>query len=132
MRLIVCIDDKGGMAFNHRRQSRDRVVLEKIEELTKGGVLRTSLYSATLFPLSGIESSEDYLSLAVEDDFCFVELENVAPYEHQIKEITVFRWNRLYPADLYFPIDLTRWKLVYSEDFPGNSHEKITMEVYRK
>ena len=132
MRLIVCIDDRGGMAFNYRRQSRDRVVPEKIEELTKGGVLRTSPYSAKLFPLSVIESSEDYLSQAVEDDFCFAELENVAPYEHQIKEITVFRWNRLYPADLYFQIDLTQWKLVHSEDFPGNSHEKITMEVYRR
>ena len=32
MRLIVCLDDKNGMAFNHRRQSRDRIVTEKIEE----------------------------------------------------------------------------------------------------
>ena len=132
MRLIVCIDDKGGMAFNHRRQSRDRVVTKKIEGLAREDILRTSLYYAKLFPPDVIESSEDYLSQAAEDDFCFVELENVTPYEHQIKEITVFRWNRLYPADLYFQIDLTQWKLVHTEDFPGNSHEKITMEVYRR
>lgn len=36
MRLIVCLDDKNGMAFNHRRQSRDCIVIAKIEELTKG------------------------------------------------------------------------------------------------
>ena len=50
MRLIVCLDDKNGMAFNHRRQSRDRIVTEKIEELAKGSVLRLSPYSAKLFP----------------------------------------------------------------------------------
>ena len=26
MKLILCVDDKGGLAFNHRRQSRDRVL----------------------------------------------------------------------------------------------------------
>lgn len=24
MKIIVCIDDKNGMMFNHRRQSKDR------------------------------------------------------------------------------------------------------------
>lgn len=44
MRLIVCLDDKNGMAFNHRRQSRDRIVTEKIEELAKGSVLPLPLF----------------------------------------------------------------------------------------
>ena len=30
MKLILCVDDKGGLAFNHRRQSRDRVLNEHI------------------------------------------------------------------------------------------------------
>ena len=30
MKLILCVDDKGGLAFNHRRQSRDRVLNERI------------------------------------------------------------------------------------------------------
>ena len=30
MTLYVCLDDKNGMLFNNRRQSRDRVVLEDI------------------------------------------------------------------------------------------------------
>ena len=111
MRLIVCLDDKNGMAFNHRRQSRDRIVTEKIEELVKGSTLYFSPYSAKLFPSGDFEPSEDYLSRAGADDFCFVELEDIAPYEQQIKEITAFRWNRVYPADLKFPIDLTQWSL---------------------
>lgn len=132
MRLIVCLDDKNGMAFNHRRQSRDRNVIEKVEELVKGSILHCSPYSVKLFPSDSFESSEDYLLQAGEDDFCFVELEDLAPYEQQIKEITVFRWNRLYPADLRFPIDLTQWRLEQTVEFPGHSHEKITMEVYRR
>ena len=132
MRLIVCLDDKNGMAFNHRRQSRDRIVIAKIEELVKGSTLYFSSYSAKLFPSGDFEPSEDYLSRAGEDDFCFVELEDVTPYEQQIKEITVFRWNRVYPADLYFPNDLTQWSLERTVDFPGHSHEKITLEVYRR
>ena len=132
LRLIVCLDDKNGMAFNHRRQSRDRIVIAKIEELVKGSTLYFSSYSAKLFPSGDFEPSEDYLSRAGEDDFCFVEMEDVTPYEQQIKEITVFRWNRVYPADLYFPTDLTQWSLEQTVEFPGHSHEKITLEVYRR
>ena len=132
MRLIVCLDDKNGMAFNHRRQSRDRIVTAKIEELVKGSTLQFSPYSAKLFPPGGFEPSENYLLRAGEDDFCFVELEDVTPYERQIKEITVFHWNRTYPADLKFQIDLTQWSLEWTVEFPGNSHEKITMEVYKR
>lgn len=39
MKLIVCMDDKNGMAFNHRRQSRDRVLAERIMELTENAKL---------------------------------------------------------------------------------------------
>ena len=36
------------------------------------------------------------------------------------------------PQDRAFDIDLTqnRWKLQSTEDFPGHSHENVTMEVY--
>ena len=61
-----------------------------------------------------------------------MEMEDVTPYERQIKEITVFHWNRVYPADLTFPIDLTQWRLEQTVEFPGHSHEKITMEVYER
>lgn len=38
MNLIVCVDDGCGMAFHHRRQSRDRVLREQILRLTAGDV----------------------------------------------------------------------------------------------
>ena len=30
MIVMVCIDDHNGMMFNHRRQSRDRAVIERV------------------------------------------------------------------------------------------------------
>lgn len=34
MILIACVDDHGGLAFNHRRQSSDSVVRGRILELS--------------------------------------------------------------------------------------------------
>ena len=132
MQIIVCIDDKGGMAFNRRRQSRDRVVQEKILKLSAGKKLWMSCDSARLFPEGGgnIQAQEHFLQDAAPEDFCFVEQEALGPWVGQISRIYVIRWNRVYPADLWLDLDLTQWRLVSSEEFPGYSHEKITLEVY--
>ena len=36
MKMIVCLDDRNGVSFNNRRQSRDRVVIQDILTLTRG------------------------------------------------------------------------------------------------
>ena len=65
-------------------------------------------------------------------DYCFAELDDVRPYENQVQKVIVFRWNRHYPSDVRFGIDLSTWRLAAAEEFPGSSHEKITMEVYER
>ena len=132
MKLIVCTDDKNGMAFNHRRQSRDRVLAERIMELTENAKLYIAPYSQTLFRADRVVVSPDYLTCAGQNDFCFAELENLNGYEDNVRELILFRWNRVYPADLYFPFHMENWSLIAREEFRGSSHEKITMEVYRK
>ena len=64
--------------------------------------------------------------------YCFVENVDVTPVSDRVEKIIIFRWNRRYPADVRFPVALfsNRWKLVGTEDFMGNSHERITQEVY--
>ena len=109
MILIVCIDDQNGMAFNHRRQSQDRVLVERIEGLTADSKLRMAPYSQKLFSSSNILADDDYLIKADIDDYCFVEREDVKPYEDKIQKVIVFRWNRHYPSDLKFGIDLVVW-----------------------
>ena len=50
----------------------------------------------------------------------------------RIEEIYLYRWNRDYPADVYFPVDLSMWKCVETKEFAGSSHEKITRERYTR
>ena len=134
MTIIVCIDDNGGMMFNNRRQSRDRVLTEKIINIANGHKLYIDSYSAPLFEgfCGDITAQDSFLDIAGSDDFCFVENRRLKPYEQSIDKLIVFKWNRKYPSDFDLDISLDSFTLISSEDFVGNSHEKITMEVYDK
>lgn len=134
MRLIVCLDDRNGMSFNGRRQSSDKLLCAHIAEIVQGCKLWMSSYSAPLF--SGIDADihigESFMQTDGEDDFCFVENVNISDLVHQCREVIVYRWNRHYPADAFFPEQmLSDMQMVNSEDFVGSSHERITQEVYR-
>ena len=63
-------------------------------------------------------------------EYCFVEDEDVVPYESRIEEVILCHWNRDYPADMYFKMDLGSWKLAETQEYAGSSHEKITEERY--
>ncbi len=139
MKVIVCIDDDGGMLFNKRRQSRDRLLIEDllIRVQEDGDSLWVAPFSEKLFndvkevrPLITVD--EIFLEKAGETDFCFVENVPLQQYEEKIESIVVYRWNRKYPADTYLDIDLTKWQMKETKEFAGSSHEKITREVYRK
>ena len=132
MKIIVCVDDNLGVMFNHRRQSQDRVLREKVLEMAAGRPLWMNSYSAKVFgTLPDISVAEDFLDKAQEGDFCFVEETPIAGYEQSIEEIILFKWNRVYQADVHFGFpDQNKFKLIETCDFAGSSHEKITMEVY--
>lgn len=75
--MIVCVavDDNLGMTFNKRRQSQDRVLRERLLELTQGRDLWMNSYSVQQFgsplPCNIIEDN-DFLDNAGSHDFCFV------------------------------------------------------------
>lgn len=135
MIIIAAVDDRNGMAFNHRRQSQDRVLREKILALTAGKRLWMNHYSEKQFQnydAAQIYVDDNFLNKAAPDEFCFIEDQSAVTYEKWVEQIILFKWNRSYPGNLHFDIDVKepRWHLERTEDFTGSSHEKITMEVY--
>lgn len=135
MKLIVCLDDADGMLFNHRRQSKDRIVRQKILEQVGESRLWMNGYSAQQFSggAANIVVNEDFLAMADREDWCFLENTDPAPFVQKIDTLVIYRWNRRYPSDVKFPTGLfeSRWALTERLDFAGSSHEKITQEVYR-
>lgn len=134
MKIIVCLDDRDGMLFHKRRQSSDRVLIDKIVEMTTHSTLWMDPYSQKLFDATKQNICADplFLQRAAQGEFCFVENEDVSPYAASIEEIILFRWNRTYPADLYFPMALLSdfHKKGDTLTFCGNSHDMISMEVF--
>lgn len=132
MNIIVCLDDKNGILFNNRRQSRDMKVSERIIEKAGDSLVSMNGYSAKLFKGASVKTDEYFLGNAREGENCFVENTDVLPYIEKIESITVYRWNRVYPADTFFPLEkLTEnRKLIQRTEFSGKSHERITEEVY--
>ena len=86
--MIVCVavDDNLGMTFNKRRQSQDRVLRERLLELTQGRDLWMNSYSVQQFgsplPCNIIEDN-DFLDNAGSHDFCFVENMPLEKYQKQ-------------------------------------------------
>ena len=128
MNLIVCVDDKGGMSFFGRRQSMDAALREKALALAGEGPIWMDAYSAGQFSPDRI-SVTDNPEEVPEDGWYFLELGDPAKVLSKTKHLALFRWNRLYPADRHFPLEILQ-QPIHREDFPGNSHDIITLEVY--
>ena len=131
MNIILCLDDKNGILFNKRRQSRDKVLCERVLELSAGSRLLMNEYSAKIFPEGNIIVDENFLQNAVTGDYCFVENADFLAYAEKIERVIIYRWNKVYPSDVKIDTDFLNGKeAVSSADFRGNSHDKITEVVY--
>lgn len=136
MKIILTLDDGNGMMFNRRRQSRDIAVREKIKEITVGAGLWMNSYSQEQFQdmETDVYVDEDFLRKAEEGEYCFVENMGICGAADRVEEMILFKWNRKYPCDLR--LDFLPWNhgftCVETEEFQGHSHDKITMEVWRR
>lgn len=134
MKLIVCLDDRDGILFNRRRQSKDSALRCDVLKITAGSRLWMNGYSAEQFQNDNalIYTDERFLDKAEADDYCFVENTDISAYAELVSGVIIYRWNREYPADTRFPVELFRhrWERVSCDGFPGSSHEQITREVY--
>lgn len=133
MKVIVCLDDNKGLLFNNRRQSRDRLVTEDIIKNLNGEKLFILPFSEKLF--EGFDNiccvDCDYFSNTLSDDTFFVENVSLSEFSN-IDSVIIYKWNRVYPADFYCDIDFNEFSLIEESEFKGNSHEKITKQIYVK
>lgn len=134
MTIFVCLDDRNGMLFNRRRQSRDAAVLEDIRASVTGRLLADA-YSEKLLREAGIpwEPAPVELPVTPGDGF-FAEIRPSEELAAAADTLVIYRWNRHYPADVRWDTDLAAagFSLAETAEFPGRSHEKITKEVYTK
>lgn len=132
MYLIACVEDRMGMLFNHRRVSQDKAVCKNIIDMCDKQKIYIQEYSSVLFKdhdPDNIKFVKDFSSSDLRGQYVFVENPKSVK-EEMLEKIILYHWNRKYPADQFFPIDLTGWKLSETAEFSGNSHEKITKEIY--
>lgn len=134
MKIIVCLDNKNGMLFNERRQSRDRMVIEDIMASHPREKIYMNSYSKSLFLKypDQMEVDENFLNKLSEDQVGFVENLSLELYKEKITSLIIYKWNRDYPADRYLDVSLNEWELISTVEFAGYSHEQITKETYSR
>ena len=134
MKILCVIEDNGGILFNHRRVSRDRILIEKVLEIVGNEKLYISPFSVSLFEnRENIIIDDDYLEHAQENDYCFVEDKELLAYKDKINMFYLFHWNRHYPSD--FSLDYLPENAMHLRDsmeFVGSSHDDILLEVFEK
>ena len=136
MTAIVCICDGGGMLFNNRRLSRDRLLMENLSAFIGDGALYISDFSERLFEKSDLCTivASEPLDCAKKEDFVFVENQSLAQHKDKIERLVIYKWNRSYPFDFSLDISPEKEKMTLTEsgDFKGSSHEKITREIWER
>ena len=127
MRVFHCVDQNNGLLFNERRPSRDREVVADIERTLQGEPIAMREYSAKLF--------EGMDNVQVTDDFqgcenVFLEADDLANLD--FNTLVVYRWDKVYPADVTLSYDLKSLKLDDVSVIKGYSHDEIVKEVYTR
>ena len=106
MTCVICLEDRGGVMFNHRRVSRDAVVTDRILKLaTEHGPLNITPYTLRLLPQENIPSCVVHICdhpAAEGKGTCWLE-DTVGELRPDAADrLILFRWNRTYPADMLF------------------------------
>ena len=127
MTLILWTGKNGEMMFNRRRCSSDREVIADIRAMYDPSEICLSVYSSSLFAGSKVITDLPEAAGSV----LFLEDLPLDAALARAKKLIVYRFDRVYPADvrLVIPQDFC---MTESKEFAGFSHDKITREVYEK
>lgn len=129
MILVVCVDKNNGIIFNNRRQSRDKELIKRVVSMNKKVWINS--FSKELFEgYSNVCIDDDFKNKCDNDDICFVENVALSEFVDKADKIIIYNWNREYPADRYLDVSLCDWQQISESEFVGNSHDKITEQIY--
>lgn len=164
--MILCVGPHGELTFNKRRVSRDATVLcDILKTMEEEGQPKLYLteYSKKLFlqpitsapelgekkttplelfgikPEALLTTERPVPEMPKKNTMCFLESSSdIFEYAKLITKVTLYRWDKDYPADDKFDIDAFLTEngcskiecLSELSTFPGTSHEKITKEIY--
>ncbi len=132
MLVAYCIDNNGGLIFNNRRLSRDKALCDDFVSTARNKIYAQD-YSKTLFEsYFSVSYAQNPFDISSDDDSVFIESLALSPYTDRIDKIYVYKWNRDYPSDMKIDIDplALGFKLADTVEFKGNSHDKISKEIY--
>lgn len=129
MKIISTVDDHMGLMFHQRRLSQDAMVRADMNEMHQ--TIYMNQYSYQLYQdlVKDIVVDENFLEN--HDGYCLVENVSVKNYIDKIDEVVLYYWNRNYPRDFYFDLDLSVFKIIETKEFDTKSHH-ITKVIYRK
>ncbi len=130
MHIILCLDKNNGMLFHNRRQSRDCKVIENIFAELPDQLLYIQPFSKTLF--ADYQELVCITEMLTDSMTCFLEQPPPKTILDRANRLTIYRWDKVYPADQKLDMPLSYWLLQSIEMFPGKSHATITKEVYIK
>lgn len=136
MKLIFCIDNNGGLMFNDRRQSMDKCLIDDIEKNEQTVMVENrseELFKGRDIDIITVKSFSEFLTA---NDVVFFEgtTQKLYSLAKNTSTIILYRWNRFYPCDEKINLSelLKTFHLVKKESFKGNSHKKITKEIYER
>ena len=129
MNLIICTDNKGGIAFNKRRVSKDEEIMKMIKEITEGDVIYISPRSEALFTEYGVSNYKvQDIGSEIKNGYVFNEFNDLKYSTPSM--IYNFCFNRDYPSDIRISIS-DNYLLDSVTKFKGKSHDEISLFIYK-
>ncbi len=137
MKVILCIDEKGGVRFHGRRLSQDRI--QRADVLRRFGREQLFMKEETAALYADAEMERIHRVIKWEptigkDGWWVCEDLEFMKWKEQLQELVLYRWNRKYPSDEQLSLTLTLplWSCQACDTFAGSSHPLIHVEHYVK
>lgn len=119
MIAVYMIGNNDALSFNNRRVSSDKNIIDDLYKNYEN--INIFKRSEDLF-----KGRKYNIVDSLDDGVYFLE-DNI---DKKIDTLIIYRFNRDYPYDNRLNIDLEKYSLIDTYDFRGNSHDKITKEVF--